>query len=406
MPINPVQFAHSVCDEFLRYIFSAFPITDPDLATQARKKLRGKTSLDIPLVQGPFVSLSEAFAKGESVQAMADRGLLHPIMPGLIGYPSMWLHQQQVFESVKAGEHVLVATGTGSGKTESFLYPIIDDLHRQRDQGTYEGLTAILVYPMNALANDQLDRLRDMLGGTGITFAQWVGTTPATEAEVSIDRFPGTGRVAYLAARQQRRDEAQAEDRAVRLLAPPEECCSEDDICQRKPRLLLTNFRQLEILITRLPEVAIFAEAPLKYFVFDEAHTYGEATGAEVACLIRRIRALAGKSADEILCIGTSATLSDPTKRDQDNDETARRFASRFFGVDASKVRLVGESFVSREWPRQRYRPIVPHGDGNARLSQVLAAITDPVDLGAVKEVVEELRARKTIIVTHWLFCG
>ena len=221
MPINPVHFAHSICDEFLRYIFSAFPITDPGLATQARQQLRGKTSLDIPLVQGPFVSLSEAFAKGESVQAMANRGLLHPIMPGLIGYPSMWLHQQQVFEAVKAGQHVLVATGTGSGKTESFLYPIIDDLLRQRDQDTYEGLTAILVYPMNALANDQLDRLRDMLGGTGITFALWVGTTPATEAEVSMERFPGTGRVAYLAARQQRRDEAQAEDRAVRSWRHP-----------------------------------------------------------------------------------------------------------------------------------------------------------------------------------------
>ena len=121
MPINPVQFAHSICDEFLRYIFSAFPITDPDLATQARQKLRGKTSLDIPLVQGPFVSLSEAFAKGESVQAMADRGLLHPIMPGLIGYPSMWLHQQQVFEAVKAGQHVLVATGTHRDNTREEL---------------------------------------------------------------------------------------------------------------------------------------------------------------------------------------------------------------------------------------------------------------------------------------------
>ena len=121
MPINPVQFAHSICDEFLRYIFSAFPITDPNLATQARQKLRGKTSLDIPLVQGPFVSLSEAFAKGESVQAMADRGLLHPIMPGLIGYPSMWLHQQQVFEAVKAGQHVLVATGTGSARPSRFF---------------------------------------------------------------------------------------------------------------------------------------------------------------------------------------------------------------------------------------------------------------------------------------------
>jgi len=391
MSVNPVHFAHNICDEFLRYIFSAFPITDPDLAKQARQKLKGKTSLDIPLVQGPFVSLSEAFAKGELVQAMADRGLLHPIMPGLIGYPSMWLHQEQVLHAVKEGRHVLVATGTGSGKTESFLYPIIDDLLRQRDQGIREGVTAILVYPMNALANDQLDRLRDMLGGTGISFGQWVGTTPATETEVAIDRFPGSGRDAYLDARQERRDEAQAEDRAVRLLAPPEECCSEEDIRQRKPRILLTNFRQLEILTTRMPDLALFAQAPLRYFVFDEAHTYGGATGAEVACLIRRVRALAGKSPDEVICIGTSATLSDPTKREQDNDQTAQRFASRFFGVDPDKVKLVGESFVSREWPRQRYRPIVPHGDGNARLSRALAAITDPVDLGAIKEVVEEL---------------
>ena len=167
MPINPVHFAHSVCDEFLRYIFSAFPLSDPELAEQARKLLERPSSLDIPLVKGPFVSLSEAFAKGESVQAMADRGTAPPVMPGLIGYPSMWLHQQQVFEAVKARQHVLVATGTGSGKTESFLYPIVDDLLRQRDQGIHDGLTAILVYPMNALANDQLDRLRDMLGGTG-----------------------------------------------------------------------------------------------------------------------------------------------------------------------------------------------------------------------------------------------
>jgi hypothetical protein len=89
MPINPVQFAHNVCDEFLRYIFSAFPITDPDLAKQAHENLKGHTSLDIPLVQGPFVSLSEAFAKGESIQALTERGLLHPVMPGLIGFPSM-----------------------------------------------------------------------------------------------------------------------------------------------------------------------------------------------------------------------------------------------------------------------------------------------------------------------------
>ena len=270
-------------------------------------------------------------------------------------------------------------------------YPITDDLLHQRDQGIREGVTAILVYPMNALANDQLDRLRDMLGGTGITFGLWVGTTPDKESDVTVERFAGSSRQAYLAARKQRREEAQVEDRAVRPLAPPEECCSEEDIRTRKPRILLTNFRQLEILTTRLPDVGLFADAPLKYLVFDEAHTYSGATGAEVACLIRRIRALAGKKPDEIICIGTSATLADPAKKDKDNDETARRFASRFFGVDANKVKLVGESYVSREWPKRRYKPVAPHGDGMARLARVLAAVTEPVKIDVIKGVVEEL---------------
>jgi hypothetical protein len=114
MSINPVHFAHSVCDEFLCYLFSAFPLSDPELAEQAKKLLERPSSLDIPLVQGPFVSLSEAFAKGELVQKLADQGTLHHAMAGLIGYPSMWKHQQQVFEA--------------------FLYPIVDDLLRQRDK--------------------------------------------------------------------------------------------------------------------------------------------------------------------------------------------------------------------------------------------------------------------------------
>jgi len=387
MSINPVQFAHSVCDEFLRYLFSAFPLSDPDLRDQFRKLLDRPSSLDIPLVNGPFVSLSEAFSKGDPVQHLADGGLLHHAMPGLIGYPSMYLHQQKVLEAVKGGRHILVATGTGSGKTESFLYPIVDDLLRQRDKGIREGLTAILVYPMNALANDQLDRLRDMLGGTGITFGQWIGTTPTTEGEVGVERFNGSSRPAYLETRRKRRDQAQAEDRAVRPLAPPEECCSEEDIRTRKPRILVTNYRQLEVLATRLPDVALFAEAPLRYLVFDEAHTYAGATGAEVACLIRRLRALARKKTDEVVCIGTSATLADPSG----TDASARRFASRFFGVDPEQVTLVGESYVRREWPNQRHRPVAPQGDGMARLGRVLEAITEPADVTAIKTVVEEL---------------
>lgn len=411
MPINPVHFAHGVCGEFLRYLFSAFPLSDPDLAAQAKMLLKRPSALDIPLVQGPFVSLSEAFAKGESVQHLADQGVLHHVMPGLIGYPSMWKHLQEVFEAVKRGNHVLVSTGTGSGKTEAFVYPIVDDLLRQRDRNITSGLTAIFVYPMNALANDQLDRLRDMLGGTGITFGQWVGTTPDKESDVIVERFQGSGRQAYLADRKKRRDEAQVEDRAVRPLAPPEECCSEEDIRTRKPRILLTNYRQLEVLATRLPDVLLFADAPLRYMVFDEAHTYGGATGAEVACLIRRVRALAGKKPDEIICIGTSATLSDPSQKD--SDETARRFSSRLFGVDPAKVKLVGESYVSREWPKQRHRPGAPHGDGLARLGKILEAMSEPVNLATIKAVVQEVTGQNFEPGEDWrealfdhLFCN
>ncbi|HAV32787.1 MAG TPA: hypothetical protein DCX79_12355 [Planctomycetaceae bacterium] len=391
MPINPVQFAHSVCDEFLRYLFSAFPLSDPELAQQARSLLERPSSLDIPLVKGPFVSLSESFAKGDSIQQLAGAGMLHPAMPALIGFPTMYLHQQQVFQAVRAHQHVLVATGTGSGKTESFLYPIVDDLLRQRDAGQLAGVAAILVYPMNALANDQLDRLRELLGGTGITFGQWVGTTPEKDAGVGIERFAGSSRQAYLTERKRRRDEAARDDRAVQPLAPPEECCSEEEIRDRQPRILITNYRQLEVLTTRLPDVLLFANSPLRYLVFDEAHTYAGAIGAEVACLIRRLRTLAWKSDKEIICIGTSATLADPASATEDNDDIARRFASRFFGVDANHVKLVGESYVQRDWPRQRYRPSPPLGDGMERLNRVLHGVQDPVNVDMVREIVQEL---------------
>ena len=136
MPINPVQFAHGVCDEFLRYLFSAFPLSDPELADQARKLLERPSSLDIPLVQGPFVSLSEAFAKGELVQKLADRGTAAPRHAGADRLP---VDVEAPAAGVRGGQGRATMCwcppAPGSGKTEAFLYPIVDDLLRQRDRG-------------------------------------------------------------------------------------------------------------------------------------------------------------------------------------------------------------------------------------------------------------------------------
>lgn len=389
MPINPLLFANKVAAEFRRYLLSAFPMTDPDLAEQAKAFLSGPTPLEMPLVKGPYVTLSESFASGDPVKDLADRGILHPVMPSLIGYPKMYKHQQQVFEAAKSGKHVLVSTGTGSGKTEAFLYPIIDELLRERDQGIKKGLSAILIYPMNALANDQLDRLREMLGGTEITFGQWIGSSPATGKSPLVDRAESSSRNGYLAERKKRLEEARKKERAVRPLAPPEECLSEQEIREREPRILITNYRQLEILTTRVPDVALFANSPLKYMVYDEAHTYSGATGAEVACLTRRVRSLASKTPEEVICIGTSATLTDPEA--EDNDQAAKRFAGRFFGVDETNVELIGESYVERQWPRERYKPTAPTGDFEGRLNRILAALNEPVDKEVLKTEVQAL---------------
>ncbi len=120
MPINPVQFAHSVCDEFLRYIFSEFPLSDPQMESQAKSLLKQASSLDMPLVKGPYLSLSDSFAKGDLIKDLATQGKLHPVMPGLIGYPTMYLHQQEVFEAILNDQHVLVSTVQAPARLRRF----------------------------------------------------------------------------------------------------------------------------------------------------------------------------------------------------------------------------------------------------------------------------------------------
>ena len=214
---------------------------------------------------------------------------MHPALPGVAEFPSLFAHQDETLRAALGGRHVLVSTGTGSGKTESFLYPIIDRCLRMRDADEPDGVVAVLVYPMNALAADQRDRLRLLLAGTGITYGMYVGSTPRRPSDSDVTHLgEGEGRDALLAARRTRK----ANDLDV---VPFEECASEQEIRERKPRILITNANQLELLLTRQQDFELFTGAPLSFIVLDEAHTYSGATGAEVACLVRRLRAFAGK---------------------------------------------------------------------------------------------------------------
>ncbi|GLV59818.1 DEAD/DEAH box helicase [Dictyobacter sp. S3.2.2.5] len=364
--INPVYFASQVNKQFLDYQLTAFPLTDPDLATQARTLLRGEMGRS-PLIQGPYVSLSKAFEQGRDLRDLAREGLAHPALPGLTTYPSLFAHQDEAYRQVKDEKHCLIATGTGSGKTESFLYPILDHCLHLRDDHAPEGIVAVLVYPMNALALDQLGRLRQMLVGSGISFGMYVGTTAASQGEVrDIVRLKeGDGRAAYEKKMRDRKHEHL-------IISPYEERLTEQDMVTSPPRILLTNINQLELLLTRGKDLGLFVDAPLKYLVFDEAHTYTGAIGAEVSCLIRRLRAFCSKSADDVICIGTSATVTDLNS--EDGEEAAYQFAHRFFGVDPKRVALVREHYQQTIFPSRRHIPQPPQ-DSIALLDTILQAL-------------------------------
>lgn len=184
MALNPLTFTEKVVGDFLKYQLTAYPFTDPGLNEQMRRLLSVKAMRRTPLLKGPYISLSRAFRTGKSVKALVGEGLLHPFMENLVPYPHLYGHQEMAVRTIASGKTTLVSTGTGSGKTECFLYPAISRCLELRDQKAPPGITAVFVYPMNALAEDQLGRLRGLLAGTGIPFGMYVGKTPQRDADV------------------------------------------------------------------------------------------------------------------------------------------------------------------------------------------------------------------------------
>ena len=374
--LNPITYTEHVLRDFLRYQLTAYPFTDTSLHEQMRALLSLDATRGTPLLRGPYVSLSRPFRTGARVADLAAEGVLHPLLAQLAPYENAYGHQEQAWRAIHAGRHTLVSTGTGSGKTECFLYPIISRCLQLRDEQAPPGISAVIIYPMNALAEDQLLRLRGLLAGTGVTFGLYVGKTPEHEAQVKGLRLPeGSSRSDYeraLAAR------ARAAGQEVH---PPEERASREEMRTpgRQPRILLTNVKQLELLLTRRRDVELFDGARLDFLVFDEAHTFRGAMGAESACLVRRLRAHCGKGPSDTLCIATSATLADP----ETGEQAGAEFASRFFGVPPSDVELVSEAYQRDDWAADRtVEPALP-GDPAVQLQNVLEAVsaverTDP----------------------------
>ena len=350
-----------------------------------------------PLLKGPYVSLSRPFRRGAAVADLIGEGLLHPHLGERIPetVTHLYGHQERAVRAIAAGRTTLVATGTGSGKTECFLYPIVSRCLGLRDEAAPPGVSAVIVYPMNALAEDQLMRLRGLLAGTGIPFGMYVGKTPEHEAEVAGVRLPaGSSRADYQARLDQARRDGSGE-----TVCPAEEVCSREVMRTpgRQPRILLTNVKQLELLLTRQQDVELFAGARLDFLVFDEAHTFTGALGAETACLIRRLRAFCGTDPAHATCIATSATIVD-----HDDPRAGRNFAARFFGVAADSVTTVGEDYETEVWAASRFVPPAPAEDTAELLDHAVRAVEDETPAGPGVRAVYRALAGEELSAGAW----
>lgn len=329
MTLQPINVVDRVLTEYRSYLRTEFRARDANL----RQALEDALDTPLFLAQEPFFQAHRPFKTG---RAWAELGLDPKLASALEKRSSSktaYLHQSEAIAHLlgpKAGP-VVVTTGTGSGKTESFLVPVLQNAIEDSIAFPRSGLTAILVYPMNALANDQEERIRDLLESSGHT-------------HVRVARY----------------DRSTPEAERVALRTKP-------------PHILLTNYMMLEYLLIRPADRdALFANHRLRFAVLDEVHTYRGSLGANIALLFRRLLAhLRAARQDWGLDLGnkarrfptpipvaTSATIKsvDETGRTPEEvralrDAAVQEFLGKLSGFEGGAFRIIGETLVDLAVP-------------------------------------------------------
>jgi superfamily II DNA/RNA helicase/very-short-patch-repair endonuclease len=293
----------------------------------------------------PWLALNPSFQPGGTIDELVDAGVLHegcrPIFrvkrspdEGEGSQLTLYRHQREAIEVAATGGSYVLTTGTGSGKSLSYLVPIVDRVLRE---GSGRGVCAIVVYPMNALANSQRGELSKFLeygfpqGRPPVTFARYTG---------------------------QESDEEREE-----ILGDP-------------PDIILTNYVMLELMLLRPRERRHLIEAArgLRFLVLDELHTYRGRQGADVALLVRRVRDAC--EAPDLQCVGTSATMAGGGSFADQRAEVAQ-IATRLFGSEVTPERVIGEAL--------RRTTLEPGGDGDP------GALAASVRAGRVPQTFAEL---------------
>lgn len=278
----------------------------------------------------PLIQINPSYERVNTVQQLATEGALHPLCADIfqVGKPDgsasplhLYRHQREAIEVARRQQSYVVTTGTGSGKSLSFFIPIIDQILRAKEIDPTPKTRAIVIYPMNALANSQLEELHKFLHG----YAE-------NRQPFTVKRYTGQ-----------------------------EEAAERELIANEPPDILLTNFMMLELILTRYEandrKVVEHCHG-LEFLVLDELHTYRGRQGADVAMLVRRLRQRL--EADKLVCIGTSATMSSKGTT-ADKRQVIAKVASKLFGTNIDENDVITETLERVTDPAKNLADVRPY---------------------------------------------
>lgn len=309
MSMNPRETTEKIRTDYQDYIASILSVKDQEITDMAHRAVRSTG-----FVKGPYLETTLPFVQGKSLKELANEGLISKEFArmGKAVHYEDWklrIHQENALRHIiTEHKNMVVSTGTGSGKTECYLYPIFNELMREKEKNELDpGVRALLIFPMNALANDQQKKLRKILRSyPDITFGRYTGETEHKHGKETPEQAEKRLHEEYDSAHMSDSDEA------LRKSIPNEMMCREM-MAEKPPHILLTNYAMLEYMLLQPDTAPFFDNESAKnwtFIIIDEAHTYKGANGTEIAFLLRRVKERIRQHMHKPFnCIATSATL-------------------------------------------------------------------------------------------------
>jgi DEAD/DEAH box helicase domain-containing protein len=300
IPSVLAQHVEQGVKDFLR---TTFPVTTPFFSNMLDRFLNEPGNV----FKGPYLDIQLPF--------QLDKGG-SDYFPNLPMQFPPYLHQIKSFDRLSGPnpKSTIISTGTGSGKTECFLYPILDYCYQHRGES---GIKAILIYPMNALATDQAGRL-----------AKLIYKNSKLRGHVSAGIYVG-----------------QREKNPSMVMKADSLISDKETLRLTPPDILLTNYKMLDYLLIRLDDRPLWqnnTSETLRFLVVDELHNFDGAQASDLGCLIRRLKSRLATPPEHLCCVGTSATLgSDEEQAD------LLKYASSVFGETLSEDAVISELRLS-----------------------------------------------------------